>query len=153
MTRNEENRNRMSGRCYPFNGTMFRGNTSVGCFPPLKQKLRRCSRRDILTAAWTSWGHIFSIIQNVSDLGKSVKNILTCNSQSRVLPRLELLRYSIQVSLAERDSDRGTKSSCVVWISLRGQAVEQGGCTTPEWRGREVPISSPWHPVTIQYLL
>lgn len=32
MTRNGENRYRMSGRSYPFNGTTFTGNRSVGKF-------------------------------------------------------------------------------------------------------------------------
>lgn len=67
-------------------------------------------------------GHIFSIIQNVSDLGKSVKNILRCNGQSRVLPRLELRRHAIPVCLMERDSDRGTHLEQLCCVGeLKGQ--------------------------------
>lgn len=77
---------RMSGRSYFFHGTTFTGNRSVGDFTLLKQMLGGCSRRYILRAACASWGatssaksKMIQMIQNVSDLGKSVKNILRCN--------------------------------------------------------------------------
>lgn len=96
---------------------------------------------------------ITSIIQNISDLGKSVKNTLRCKSQSSVLPRLELLRQAIRVSLLERDS---AGSAHLEQLCCGHEPKGPGGGTgrLHHTRGKtDVLISSPWYPKTIQYNL